>query len=208
MTDLDPTELWLMPLDRLHLTALEITHSLTDPELRSIIAAMGPSTIEKMTDYPYSHRARLIKPILSYDGAAVALSFLPAAGESLPSSKAQGERMKEDDNFTYHHLRRDLFNIACAAGVSIDSRYVVPSSHITVARFLTQSDHDGMEKMEKWFEKIDEINGWLEREFWPRDGEERNLKAEWLVGEGKGLDCREGTLWYGGGQTVRLGKGF
>jgi hypothetical protein len=34
------------------------------------------------------------------------------------------------------------------------------------------------------------------------------LKAEWLVGDGKGLDCREGALWYGGGQTVRLGKGF
>ena len=62
--------------------------------------------------------------------------------------------------------------------------------------------------MEKWFKKIGEVNGWLMEEFWPRSGEERNMKAEWLVGDGKGLDCREGTLWYGGGQTVRLGKGF
>ena len=204
-----------MPLDRLHLTALEITHSLTSPETQSIIAAMGPSVIEKMTDYTYEHRARLIKPILSYDGAAVALSFLPAAGESLADSlslpkshPAQEERSKEDDKFTYHHLRRDLFNIARASGVSIDSRYVVPSSHITVGRFLTQGDHDGKEKMEKWFEKIDEVNEWLMRAFWPKEGVERDLKAEWLVGDGKGLDCREGALWYGGGQTVRLGKGF
>jgi hypothetical protein len=208
MTDPTQTDLWLMPVDRLHLTALEITHSLTSPEIESIIAAMGSSTIEKMTDYPYSHRARLIKPVLSYDGAAVALSFLPAAGESLPSSKTYEERTKEDDRFTYHHLRRDLFNIAIASGVSIDSRYVVPSSHITVGRFLTQDDHDSKGKMEKWFEKIKEINGWLVAEFWPKDGGERNLKAEWLVGDGKGLDCREGALWYGGGQTVRLGKGF
>ncbi|KAG0646916.1 hypothetical protein D0Z07_6198 [Hyphodiscus hymeniophilus] len=199
--------LWLMPLERLHLTALEITHSLTSPEIQSILTAMGPSTIEKMTDYTYSRRARLTKPILSYDGAAVALSFLPAAGELLPASSPQG-RTKEDDRFTYHHLRRDLFNIALASGVSIDSRYVVPSSHITVGRFLTQGDHDEKEKMQKWFEKIAEINGWLEREFWPRNEEERDVRKEWLVGDGKGLDCREGALWYGGGQTVRLGKGF
>ena len=169
---------------------------------------MGPSAIEKLTDYPFYHRARLIKPILSYDGAAVALSFLPAAGESLPSNPSQEERSKEDDKFTYHHLRRDLFNIARSTGVSIDSRYVVPSSHITVCRFLTQSDHDDAEKMTKWFETIDEVNRWLENEFWPKEGEERDLEAEWLVGDGKGLDCREGALWYGGGITVRLGRGF
>lgn len=115
-----------------------------------------------------------------------------------------------DDNYTYHHLRRDLFNVARSSGVSIDSRYIVPSSHITVGRFLTQSDHDSKEKMEKWFEKIEEVNEWLRDEFWPQNGEEgkRNLEAEWLVGQQKGLDCREGALWYGGGVTVRLGRGF
>jgi hypothetical protein len=213
-----------MPLIRLHLTALEITHSLTHPEIHAIISTMGPDIIEKMTDYTFSHRARLIKPTLSYDGAAVALSFLPAAGESLHSSpnpalsmSGKGEdgdqakeRTKEDDNYTYHHLRRDLFNIARSSGVSIDSRYVVPSSHITIGRFLTQNDHDSKEKMEQWFEKIEEVNGWLRDEFWPKDGEagKRNLEAEWLVGQQKGLDCREGALWYGGGVTVRLGRGF
>jgi hypothetical protein len=227
ITNLLPSDLWLMPLERMHLTALEITHSLTSPEIKTILATMGSSTIATMTDYTYSHRARLINPTLSYDGAAVALSFLPAAGESLGSSppnptpsnpaleknRPKGEdvlkgRTKEDDKYTYHHLRRDLFNIARSSGVSIDSRYVVPSSHITVGRFLTQDDHDSKDKMESWFEKIEEINGWLKGEFWPKDGAERNLNAEWVVGEEKGLDCREGALWYGGGETVRLGKGF
>lgn len=133
--------------------------------------------------------------MLSYDGAAVALSFLPAAGENLPGGE-EG-RSKEDDSFTYHHLRRDLFNIAKETGVSIDSRYVVPSSHITIARFLTQSDHDSPEKMRGFVEKIEGLNKGLE-------GEE----VQWIVGSEKGLDCREGTLWYGGGETVRIGRGF
>jgi hypothetical protein len=190
-----------MPLTKLHLTALEITHSLTAPQIKSILSHLGPSTIEKMTDYTFSHRARLIKPMLSYDGAAVALSFLPAAGENLPTNDGgegeKGERSKDDDNFTYHHLRRDLFNVAKETGVSIDSRYVVPSSHITIARFLTQEDHDSGEKMRLFVEKIEGINAWLKGE-----------GVEWIVGQEKGLDCRDGTLWYGGGETVRIGRGF
>ena len=132
--------------------------------------------------------------MLSNDGAAVALSFLPAAWENLPKEG----RSKEDDKFTYHHLRRDLFNIAKETGVSIDSRYVVPSSHITIARFLTQDDHNSEERMKVFVEKIEGINKLLE-------GEE---EVEWIVGQEKGLDCREGTVWYGGGETVRIGRGF
>jgi hypothetical protein len=193
----------------MHLTALEITHSLTDPEIHAIISRMGPASIATMTDYTFSHRARLIKPMLSYDGSALALSFLPAAGEGLPlSASSSSERSQEDDRFTYHHLRRDLFNIAKATGVNIDSRYVVPSSHITLGRFLTQDDHDSPEKMERFIKKIEEINAWLEEEYWPKDGGERREDGEWIVGQGKGLDFREGTLWYGGGNTVRIGKGF
>jgi hypothetical protein len=193
----------------MHLTALEITHSLTDPEIHAIISRMGPASIATMTDYTFSHRARLIKPMLSYDGSALALSFLPAAGEGLPlSASSSSERSQEDDRFTYHHLRRDLFNIAKATGVSIDSRYVVPSSHITLGRFLTQDDHDSPEKMERFIKKIEEINAWLEEEYWPKDEGERREDGEWIVGQGKGLDFREGTLWYGGGNTVRIGKGF
>jgi hypothetical protein len=62
--------------------------------------------------------------------------------------------------------------------------------------------------MEKWLARIDELNLWLEEEFWPRDGKDRDESAEWIVGMENGLDFRKGTLWYGGGETVRLGKGF
>lgn len=66
--------------------------------------------------------------------------------------------------------------------------------------------------MERWIEEIEGVNRWLEVEFWPRgDGEQAesiNEGGEWIVGEGKGLDLRKGKLWYGGGETVMLGKGF
>lgn len=193
-----------MPINNLHLTAFEVTHSLTEPEIHAILAAIGSPTIETMTDYPYNHRTRIIKPIVSYDGAAVALSFLPAAGESLPS----GERTKEHDTFTYHHLRRDLYSLAKRTGISIDSRYVVPSCHITIGRFLTQADHDTPGKMQEWINKIENVNRWLEEEWWPKEGQARDEGKEWIVGTEKGLVCRQGTLWYGGGETVRVGKGF
>jgi hypothetical protein len=199
-----------MPLQNLHLTALELTHSLTQSEIDAIIIHLGKSTAEAMTDYTYYHRARLIKPMISYDGAALALSFLPAAGELLPVYKKSESdvRTQEDDKFTYHHLRRDLFSIARKTGVSVDSRYVVPSSHITIGRFLTQDDHDTPEKMINWIKKIEQLNAWLEEEFWPKENGKRREDGEWIVGQERGLDFREGTLWYGGGNTVRIGKGF
>ncbi|RDW80032.1 hypothetical protein BP6252_04670 [Coleophoma cylindrospora] len=196
--------LWLMPILNLHLTALEVTHSLTRPEILALLEKLGDNVIKNMTDYPFQHRTRLIKPMLSYDASAIALSFVPAAAENL-----SGGRSPEDDTFSYHHLRRDLFNIATTQSpVTINSRYVVPSSHITIGRFLTQEDHNSPEKMKRWIAAIEEINETLVREFWPDDQAKDISKGEWIVGQEKGLDCREGVLWYGGGQTVRLGKGF
>jgi hypothetical protein len=197
-----------MPLPNLHLTALEITFSLTEPQINSIVSNLGQETITEMTDYTYSHRARLVKPMLSYDGAALALSFLPAAGEELSCHSSSDNPIVENDKYSYHHLRRDLFNIAKKTGVSVDSRYVVPSSHITVGRFLTQDDHKGDGRMAQWIKVIEEINDWLKADYWPEEGTEVGKHTEWIVGQERGLDCRKGTLWYGGGTTVRIGRGF
>jgi hypothetical protein len=55
---------------------------------------------------------------------------------------------------------------------------------------------------------VGELNEWLEREFWPKEGGIRH-GGEWVVGEEKGLEVRKGTLWYGsGGETVLVGEGF
>jgi len=63
--------------------------------------------------------------------------------------------------------------------------------------------------MEAFLDKVEAVNEWLQKEHWYRDGEEeRDEMKEWVVGEEKGLDCRVGRLWYGGGETVKIGKGF
>lgn len=194
-----------MPPEMMHLTVCEIIHSVTHAEVKSLLATMGPPNITAMTDYTYANRARLIKPLISYDAAAVALSFVPAATEIVPDVK--GGVKVHDDSFTYHHLRRDLFNMAKATEVGMGPRYVVPTAHITIARFLSQDDHDTPEKMREFIQTIEHINDSLKRDYWPED-EALGSDGEWVVGQGKGLDCREGAVWYGGGETERLGKGF
>jgi hypothetical protein len=166
--------------------------------------------IPTIADYTYHNRARLVKPLIGYDASALALSFVPAAGEGLHSG-----RTRDDDNYTYHHLRRDIFGLVRDAGVPVDSRYVVPSAHLTIGRFITTKDSvdkagvPDPTKMKALVEKIEEINGWLEREFWPeRDDGHIREGGEFNVGEETGLHCRMGTLWYGGGKAVQEGKGY
>lgn len=201
--------MWLMPRDNLHLTVLEITHSRTDTEIRTSVEHLRPH-LPRITDYTFHHRARLIKPMISYDASALAISFVPAAGEALPP-----DRTVEDDKFTHHHLRRDLYGLCEDVGVDVDSRYVVPSSHLTIGRFIRSLDferEDGApepEKMKRLVERIEELNAWLEIEYWPNaEGSRIKEGGEWIVGEEKGLDCQTGTLWYGNGERLKLGKGF
>ncbi|KAF3760826.1 hypothetical protein M406DRAFT_93660, partial [Cryphonectria parasitica EP155] len=206
--------LWLMPTHRVHLTALEVTHSRTPPEVTALVNKMRP-TLADLTNITLTHRSRLVKPMLSYDLAAIAVSFLPASGEPVASpppcaTSVTGEHDAKhhgtNDAYTYHHLRRDLFDLAKTTGVDIDSRYVVPSAHITLGRYLTQEDHATPEMREGWVRTIDEINAWLEREVWDQvDGE---FVGEWMVGQERGLDARCGKLWYGGGRSLMQGEGF
>lgn len=189
------------------MTALEVTHSRTAPEIEDLVQQIG-SHAEEIADFTYSHRARVVKPVVSFDAQALALSYLPADGEA--------GRSKEEDAYTYHHLRRDLFSLVQdKAGVKVDSRYVIPSAHLTIARFIQTSDLEGEDgkvdqsKMEKLVDKIEEVNAWLETEYWPKASDaEIKEGGKWVVGQEKGLDYRKGTLWYGGGETMRLGKGY
>ena len=186
--------------------------------------------------------------MLSYDTAAIALSFVPAAGEGLSSTSSSTRTIQNakgidldppnateteivrDDSYTYHHLRRSLYDLCTETGVEVASRYTVPSAHLTIARFVSQKDisvqQNGndrkeqelentvsidTEKVKQLIDKIEKVNAWLQDKFWPKEsGEEEAIEkaGEWIVGEEKGLDCRKGTLWYGGGETIRLGNGF
>lgn len=196
-----------MPLECLHMTVLEITHSKTAAEIEQLVNTME-SKVPEIADYTYSHRARLVKPMLSYDAAAIALSFLPAAGEGLPEDGGA-----DADAYTYHHLRRDMYGLCRSTGVEVASRYVVPSSHLTIARFVTQKDISSKDgtgvdhgKVEVLVQKLEEINADLRSKYWSGDG--LTSDGSWTVGEEKGLDYRRGSLWYGGGHSHHFGKGF
>ena len=201
-----------MPLDNLHMTVMEVAHSKTKDEIASLTEILK-THCKQIANHTKTHRARLVKPLLSYDSAALALSFVPAAGESL----AHG-RTVEDDAYTYHHLRRDSYSALTEAGILVGSRYVVPSAHLTIARFNSPNVFGGdpldssvtldIKKRKHWISEIEMINKWLEAEFWPEEGELVKPGGEWIVGEEKGLDFRNGTLWYGGGDTIYLGEGF
>ncbi|KAI1814163.1 60S ribosomal protein L44 [Poronia punctata] len=200
---------WLMPLHRMHITTLEIAFSRTAEEIEEIKEALKPS-IPAIANYTYRHRARLVKPMVSYDLSAFAVSFLPAAGEPVisppPVAPDNADVLKQGDTYTYHHLRRDMWDQAKMAGIVVGSRYIVPSAHITLGRYLTHDDHATPEQRKRWVDAIDDVNRWLESEVWGRADSE--VIGEWIVGQEKGLDVRVGTLWYGGGRTVLLGEGF
>lgn len=198
-----------MPQDNLHITVLEVTHSKTAEIIDGLVNQIKAKAPE-ITNYTYDHRARLIKPIIGYDASAIAISFVPAAGEGLHSG-----RTKENDKFTYHHLRRDVFGLCQDAGIDIESRYIVPSSHLTIGRFIDPKDfasEDGSpdgNKMKAFVDKLEEINAWLEAEFWPEHNDGKiPAGGEFNVGEETGLHCRKGMLWYGDGEMVHAGKGY
>jgi len=201
------------------MTALEFTHSQTPDVVDSLVSRLKPIT-NMLVDFPYEQqhatpqrRVRLVKPMLTYDAAAVALSFLPAANQP-------------GDEFTYHHLRSSLWDLSSITsklnrekanddetrGVEINTRYIVPSAHLTIARFVTAKDTtvDGkvdVEKMRKWVEVIEQVNEWLEREYWGAEGKGEEV-MQWVIGEEKGLDFRRGPCWYGGGESLDVGRGF
>lgn len=192
------------------MTTLEVAFSKTPREMRELVSALRPS-IPGIVSYTHLHRTRLVKPMVSYDTSAVAVSFVPAAGEETLSPPptapdAPADAITHGDGYTYHHLRRDVFDQVHQAGLEVGSRYQVPSAHITLGRFLDEADHDSAEKRALWVEAIDEMNAWLERDVWHHKDAE--YIGEWVVGHEKGLDARTGTLWYGGGRTILLGEGF
>lgn len=181
-----------MPPSNLHMTALEITHSQTPSSIPPLLSQLQPF-LPALASYTLTHRARLVKPALSFDAQALALSFLPAAGEPGRTSPEN-----EDDAYSYHHLRRDLFARLRDVDVEVGSRYVVPSAHLTVGRFVSEGGFEVGELVAA----VEEVNGWLEREVWGAEG------GEWVVGEERGLEVRSGTLWYGGGRREVIGGGF
>lgn len=197
------------------MTTLEVANTLTQEQIEERVDVLQRAgVVPDIINYTFDHRARLIKPMVSFDASAMALSFVPAAGEATgPNRSANADR------YSYHHLRRDVYDMSVESGVKIGSRYTVPSAHITIARFITEDgflvddasngrNRIAHERVKELLERIEHINEWLQKEFWPHGDGTIKKGGEWIVGEDKGLDFHKGTLWYGGGENIALGKGF
>lgn len=191
--------LWTMPPDNLHLTIMEMAHSRTPSEILAMLDIMR-TEIPNICEYVFSHPVRLVKPLLSYDGAAVALSFLPAAGEPL------SVEIQYQDSYTYHHLRRDISELCKKTGVEVASRYVLPSAHLTIARFVNQ-DLFHEKSIPALIKTLETINKELQEELWAAPEGNGSLAGQWIIGEERSLDCRTMTVWYGGGESEYVSEG-
>ena len=71
-------DLWLMPPDDLHITALEIAHSLPADNIHSIVSLLGEHAARELVAFPTTNVTppRLVHPQLSIDRSAVALQEL------------------------------------------------------------------------------------------------------------------------------------
>ncbi|KAJ5110645.1 hypothetical protein N7532_001180 [Penicillium argentinense] len=201
--------LWTMPDDCLHTTVLEVAHSLTEGEIENLVQTLQSSEVStrQISEYAVAHQTRLLKPLISFDSAALALTLVPAAGEGVEASPSG-----DSDSYSYHHLRRDIFDITRQANLPVASRYIVPSAHITIGRFITDDGFvkgdDGRQvdsaAVKRFVDKIGEVNDNLKRKYWPSEGGIPD-GGEWIVGQEMGLVVRRGRLWYGGGEDVPLG---
>lgn len=199
-----------MPAPNLHATVIEIVHSKTESEIDEIRRGLELPK-ELLADVGKGSRCRLIKPLVSFDASALALSFVPAAGE------ASTEQLSSSDDYSYHHLRGDSWEKCKDAGLQVASRYVVPSAHLTIARFISQDGFEGRnlqiggvdrDAVARLLSTLEQVNEHLRAEYWPDEAGRIPESGEWWVGQDVGLTLRYGMLWYGGGESIHVGKGY
>lgn len=211
---------WWMPARNLHMTVMEAIHSVTSDAVEEVLANMegGPAGLGEIADLVVEGvlegGVRLGKPMVCFDGQAVAVSFLPLPsgvkdvkedGEKgiIEGSKQLAEGSKSDVvvsegwNGGYHGLRARIWEECAKRGINVGSRYVVPSAHVTVMRYVGDGGAKWKGGVKGWVEGVERVNGWLEGL-----GEE----GEWMVGEERGCVWRKGRLWYGCGETLCVGK--
>ncbi|KMU72932.1 hypothetical protein CISG_09946 [Coccidioides immitis RMSCC 3703] len=126
-------DMWFPESSRLHLSVLEISHRHPMTHLKAIYSQMGTDLLREMLNYPAvfatgsgQKRARLGKPMLVFDKVGVAIGFVPTG----------------EDQYTYHHLRTDLYGMALRSGVKMDTCYTACTAHMTLGRFVSTTTFD------------------------------------------------------------------
>ncbi|KAJ5316104.1 hypothetical protein N7476_006411 [Penicillium atrosanguineum] len=200
--------LWFMPAENLHMTTLEMVSGKKQPDVDEVTAFLQANApLQELVNYTLTHRARLGRPVVSYDASALALSFLPVFEDAGKMNEAV------NDSYSYHHLRRDLYDRVTQSGCQIGARYCVPSAHITIARLVIPVGSTHEEELAalegnvvKLVERLEDINQELRSNDWKRFG--HPSRGEWTVGQEQGLELNKGVAWYGTGEKVLIGQGF
>ncbi|EFR01092.1 hypothetical protein MGYG_04096 [Nannizzia gypsea CBS 118893] len=186
LKDIAGADMWFPKSSRLHLSVVEISHRHPMAHLRSVFNQIGRPLVQGMLDLPATHAAsqskvaRLGRPMLLFDAVGVAIAFVPVG----------------TDPYTYHHLRRDLHNLAISSGVKTDTCYTACMGHITLGRFVSTKHFDSedegtaQQRLQVWADTIQGINEELSQRYQAEDW-------EWAVGEEKGLELQMGMLKFG-----------
>lgn len=184
--------LWLMPRTCLHLSALEISHSVPLDTVMANMELLRPH-INKFLD-PIGNAPVLMRPLICFDSSALALTFVPLNQATKKQPGSYGVHADEQDaQYSYTHYRASLYETATkVAGVDVKSRYQVPSAHVTIARFIQELSPDAVGSL---LDEIEAINAWLEAEY------SDPSTFAWRIGKGRATECRYGRIWYGGGES-------
>ncbi|KAJ6109908.1 hypothetical protein N7486_002143 [Penicillium sp. IBT 16267x] len=69
--------LWLTPQDHLHITTTELINAKARTEVDEVMETFQQELpLEEVVNYTLTHSPRLVRPFVSYDATAIALSFL------------------------------------------------------------------------------------------------------------------------------------
>ena len=113
LSEYEPAQYYCPPRD-LHLTLVEICHGRTQEDANRIamaVRSLAPRLFERQSP------AVLDGPMLAYDSRGAALNFLPCDGR-------------------LQHLRKTIREDLARNRVSIESRYLPASAHITLLRYI------------------------------------------------------------------------
>lgn len=172
-----------------HLSVIEFSHRHEQTVLEGVMDQLTFCTLQSVLRLPARMAKRhgmlilLTRPMVSFDSAGIALSFVPAVAKR---------------GSTYHDLRNELQKLALMSPIEIDTCYTAATAHIAIARFIRQpfvtdlsagSVMTGAVKARKFLDLIGDINRELEETLWP--------EFAWNLVEEHGLEVQMGYLKFG-----------
>ncbi|KAM0749499.1 hypothetical protein T439DRAFT_357835 [Meredithblackwellia eburnea MCA 4105] len=172
---------WIAPISQVHITLLEVAHSLPSATHEEYLRSPAfTSRISSLCDLehlpsPSGVPPLLHSPVLNLDPTAISLSFLPRGS-------------------AYHQLRQILFSsYGSETSPALKARYIHPSAHLTVVRFLKPIKG---EKVRDLVKAVSALNVRLSESalgstIWNIENKEETR-----------VECTSGQVWYGGGDVI------